>query len=231
MALLKSVDNVPGIDYYEYRDHEYYNKYKYKTNFILNGVRYLWDVTTPYKFDSKLKLIPSLEKKTMIENKQKLLSFIEWRLANTGKGKSATIRVERNSVSVFSNDLSILKTLSVIDPDLKLTVTEAKTTEYAGVKYFVNEPKHKFRVYMSGARVDNNLYTELTNFLKSQKNLYLSNSFKRWVAHGRSNWRTQWISSVLSIDYDDENMLSYLMLMYGNLIGKRYKLEKRPEDI
>ena len=33
------------------------------------------------------------------------------------------------------------------------------------------------------------------------------------------------------IDYDDESTISYLALIYGDMLGKRYKLEQRPEAI
>ncbi len=42
MGLLKSVKDVPGIDFYEYRDSDYYNKYEYRARFQLVGVRYTW---------------------------------------------------------------------------------------------------------------------------------------------------------------------------------------------
>ena len=44
MGLLKSVKDVPGIDFYEYRDSDYYNKYEYRARFNLVGVRYTWYV-------------------------------------------------------------------------------------------------------------------------------------------------------------------------------------------
>ena len=42
MGLLKLVKDVPGVDFYEYRDSDYYNKYEYRARFQLVGVRYTW---------------------------------------------------------------------------------------------------------------------------------------------------------------------------------------------
>ena len=42
MGLLKSVSDVPGIDFYDYRESTYYNKYQYRARFNLFGVRYTW---------------------------------------------------------------------------------------------------------------------------------------------------------------------------------------------
>jgi len=46
MGLLKSVENVPGIDFYEYRDQDYYGKYTYRARFSLLGIRHLLFVNT-----------------------------------------------------------------------------------------------------------------------------------------------------------------------------------------
>ena len=54
MGLLKSIDDVPGIDYYEYRDSDYYNKYSYRARFSIVGVRYTWYVKDPQEFEDRL---------------------------------------------------------------------------------------------------------------------------------------------------------------------------------
>ena len=42
MGLLKLADDNPDVDFYEYRDQHYYNKYEYRARFNLVGVRYTW---------------------------------------------------------------------------------------------------------------------------------------------------------------------------------------------
>ena len=42
MGLLKLAEDNPDIDFYEYRDQHYYNKYEYRARFTLVGVRYTW---------------------------------------------------------------------------------------------------------------------------------------------------------------------------------------------
>jgi hypothetical protein len=55
MALLKSVDNVPGINFYEYRDREFYNKYDYRMRVKIPCVKYTWYCKKPEDLDTKLK--------------------------------------------------------------------------------------------------------------------------------------------------------------------------------
>ena len=45
------------------------------------------------------------------------------------------------------------------------------------------------------------------------------------------SWKYRYTNANHFIEYDDESTLSYLALMHGEILGKRYKLEKRPEPI
>ena len=46
MALLRSVEDVPNIDYYEYRNTEFYNKYTYRAKLSIPGLGYTYFVKT-----------------------------------------------------------------------------------------------------------------------------------------------------------------------------------------
>ena len=77
---------------------------------------------------------------------------------------------------------------------------------------------------------------DINNTFKKSKELFPSNALKAWINEyltrptiSQQNWRYRWTNGNHSIDYDNESTLSYLMLMYGHILGKRYKLEKRPE--
>lgn len=239
MGLLKSIDNVPGIDYYEYRDENYYNKYTYRVRFNLPGARYTWYCKTPEDLDkrlgSKLKYsnIRDEDKADVIAKQQAIKNFITWRNLKR-KEKTATIRVEHNTVAVFSNDLQMLKDLEKIDPTLEYDYTEVQKAEYAGTKHFVNEPKHKFRIYLKSKRVHDSFAKDLSELINRTPTLYPSDALKIWLSgsikHGiQSSWRYRYCSSSYFINYNDESTLSYLALMQGEMLGKRYKLEKRPE--
>ena len=241
MGLLKSVDNVPGIDYYEYRDEDYYNKYAFRVRFKLPGARYTWYCKTPEDLDKRLgskqqySNIRSEDRKDVIANQQAIKNFIAWRNLKR-KEKTATIRVEHNTVAVFSNDLQMLKDLEKIDPTLEYDYTEVQKAEYSGTKLFVKEPKHKFRIYLKSRRVTNDFAKDLLDLINRTPTLYPSDALKIWLKASvrlgsQSNWRYKYCSSSYSINYNDESTLSYLALMHGDMLGKRYKLEKRPDPI
>jgi hypothetical protein len=239
MGLLKSVDNVPGIDYYEYRDEDYYNKYSFRVRFKLPGARYTWYCKTPEDLDKRLgnkhkySNIRDEDKADVIAKQQAIKDFITWRNLKR-KEKTATIRVEHNTVAVFSNDLQMLKDLEKIDPTLEYDYTEVQKAEYAGTKHFVKEPKHKFRIYLKSKRVTNDFAKDLLELINRTPTLYPSDALKIWLREAvkpgsQFNWKYRYCSSSYSINYDDESTLSYLALMHGDMLGKRYKLEKRPE--
>lgn len=242
MGLLKSVENVPGIDYYDFRDELYYNKYQYRARFALEGVRYTWYSKTPEELEKRINTkkpsyygIRKEDRIAVNDNLETIKQFITWR--NQCKiDRTAIIRVEFNTVGIFSNDLALLKSLESLGNGLEVDYTEVQTSKFVGVKTFVNEPKHKYRVYLKSKLIEGPIIKDLHELIKKTPSLHPSESLKYWLrgAHSANltySWRYRYTNSTHFIDYDDESTLSYLALMHGEYLGKRYKLEKRPETI
>lgn len=237
MALLKST-NLPGLTYIEYRDNLYYNKYRYRVSITVSGLRrgYYFH---PDEFIERLKenqlwgRIGSEEKKIITTNLPQITHLLQFRTDNK-KNKELTVRIEGNSMSVFHNDLDYLhKQFDSIQFD-NITYTQAETAGFSGVKTFVKEPKHKYRVYLRSKRIGDEFRTKLEEFLKNNKKLYPSNALRIWVHPNSKNqrfWYSNWTSSNHFIDYDDESYLTYMALMYGDYLGKKYKLEKRADTV
>lgn len=244
MGLLKSVKNVPGIDYYEYRDDTYYGKYQFRVRFDFVYAKYTWICKTPEDLDKRLKIKSGYQKIRGDEvagvkaNADLIKAFINFR-NEIRKTKEGTVRVEYNSVSLFSNDLSFLKSVEAILPGLEFDYTEVQTSQYAGVKHFVEEPKHKFRVYLKSKRVDESFSKDLKDLFTRNKTLYPSEALRIWVRNATDDklkgtwraWKNGYCSANYFIDYDDEATLSYIALMHDGMLGKRYKLEKRPVTV
>jgi len=241
MALLKSVTNVPGIDYYDYRDSDYYNKFIYRLRFVMPSIRYVINESSVdglmkrYNATSGWRVIKESDRPMVTEDLDALKQLIELR-KSVKKDGTATIRLEWNTVSVFSNDLSFLKTVENLKPNLECNYTQVQTHNFVGVKSFVKEPKHKFRVYLKSKIVKGDLIEQLDELLKRTPSLYPCNSLKYWLmgallTRNQHTWKYRFTSPIHFIDYDDESTLSYLALLYGEYLGKRYKLEKRPEPI
>ena len=239
MGLLKSVKNIPGIDYYEYRDKEFYNKYDYRMRVKIPCVRYTYtckqSVDLDRKIAGKFKSYGNIRKedlKTVVDHANALKAIID--LQSSRKDKNIGLRIESNTVALFSNDLQALHDLkSIIGLQYEYNVTQAQTSEYAGIKEFVNEPKHKFRVYLKSKRVSDTFTSELSQMFARTTNLHPSNALTIWLSlkTTRYAWKQRYSSASYFIDYDDESTLSYLALIYGDMLGKKYKLEKRADPV
>lgn len=234
MGLLKSVDNVPGINFYEFRDQDYYGKYVYRARLSVLGVRHLMFSSDEAELAQRAKdkqygrYYTKADKLKVIDNLPILSKLLEWKIKSK-KDKKATVRGEHNTFAAFSNDLVYLQTLQSIDPDLEIDYTEVQRSEYEGVKQFVKEPPHKFRVYLKSRRVKEEFPKEIKELFDRLDGLHPSPALLTWLTRQHS-WSYRWSSASYFIDYDDESTLSYLALMHGDMLGKKYKLEKRPEE-
>lgn len=235
MGLLKSVDNVKGINYYEYRDTDYFNKFKYRARFKVPGIRFTYWAKNVDQWKKKVKVgrvwnrnFTDAEKNDMLLHADTIEKFLEFK-HKVKKDKTASIRIENDTTAVFSNDLAFLHELKKWG--VSLDFTEAVSGQYSGVKYFVNEPKYKYRVYLKSKRIEDNVRNDLIKLLESNKNLNPSRAFKEWLddKNSKTSWRKRFLSSSYCIEYNDESTLSYLALMHGEILGRKYKLEKRPE--
>lgn len=235
MGLLKSVTNVPDIDYYEYRDNQYYNKYLYRLRFKIPCARYIWWCKDPDDIDLKLNgsakfgMVHKRDRPDVVEHLAGLKSLVSIYLNR--KKSNFTMRVEGTTVAVFSNDLASLQNVAqAMGSKYTFDYTEVQTSEYAGVKHFVGDPKHKYRVYMKSKRVSDEFPKEMTELFKRTPSLHPSPAFDSWLK-ARNHWKWRYSSASHFIDYDDESTLSYLALMHGEMLGKKYKLEKRPDIV
>jgi hypothetical protein len=237
MALLKSVDNVPGINFYEYRDREFYNKYDYRMRVKIPCVRYTWFCKNPEDLDTKIKgkfkgygNIKKEDLPAVTDNIEALKAIIIIQ-STRKKHKDLGVRIEGATVAIFSNDLSVLQALEpIIGTRYSYDYTQVQTSEYAGVKLFVNDPPNKYRVYLKSRRVSDTFVDELKELLQRTPTLHPSTALKAWLTGtNRFSWRYKFSSASHFIDYNDESTLSYLALIHGEMLGKKYKLEKRPE--
>lgn len=242
MGLLKSVSDIPGIDFYDYRDQYYYGKYSYRVRFKLPGIRYIINEKTVeglmkrYDATTGWKKIKDSDRPIVTENLEALKQIIELR-KSVKKDDIGTIRVEWNTVAFFSNDLSLLKSIENIKPDIEYDYTQVYTHNFIGIKSFVKTPKHKFRIYLKAKVIEGDFAVRLNELLtRNTTDLHPSPSLKYWLNgyalnSNQYSWRYIYTNATHFIDYDDESTLSYLALIHGEYLGKRYKLEKRPEPV
>lgn len=228
---MESLNLIEEVDTIEYREHLYYKKYKYKASFRLTGIFYTWLARKDKIFGEEYlnwyttrSLNYSIDKHSQVlKNIPILNQFVDWRREHEDL---ITVRIEGNNASVFSNDLRLLKSLNFID-NLYVSYAKAEFPTISGVKTFKNDPTHKYRIYLKSKIIESSVIESFKETLKNNKNLHPCKSLIKWLRRPqKTNFR--YTSGHHFVDYDDESVVSYLTLLHGELLGKKFKLEKRP---
>ena len=157
--------------------------------------------------------------------------YLTWVNKNS---ESVTIRVQGNGVSVFSNDLSLLKTLSNIYPSTEFSQADLIANPVTGIKYFVNQPKYQHRVMVKNIKIKSETLSDIQDLFSKYRYddtvMRPSKSFTKWL-NRVNKWplNTQfYIYGSFYIDYNDPSVLTLMHLTLSDIFGKSYKLEKRP---
>ena len=140
----------------------------------------------------------------------------------------ATTRTENNKIVFYCSDIALFKGIEEIDPEYVITEAELLPS---GVRYMAKQPKYKYRVYLKGIRIERSVKDELLDYIKRTPNLEPSSSFNSWLKPTSNlTYRHNhvYLQSTYFIDYDEPSVLTMLYLLFPGILGKSYKLEKRP---
>lgn len=224
---------LPGIDLIDYRDILYYGKYRYRARVTMPGLAWI------HGCDTMLDYLKRLDNNRKYYDPSRIAaidlddieSFIDWRNINAKTNKTCTIRVESNTAGVFSNDLALLQTLrnltTIVD------ISEIIDIAPTGIKTFVKQPKHNYRVYLKSKRVKDTFKDELSEFINRYKNtktvIVPSDALRQWLKGHYKSWRINYCSAHYYIEFNEESTNTLLSMMFGDMIKRRFKLEKRQE--
>ena len=243
-----------SVDTIDQRNTLYYNKYRYRARLHLIGLNRTWYCRTILDYVERIEKIKKdtsrdvwvdryrgdLNKELEKIDYDLIEKYINWR--NTyftpvdKADKRVLVRIEHNVASVFGNDLQLLYTLESVAGKGSVTYTEVDACIPTGVKYFKNEPKHKYRSYLKTKyNVEEKFREDLIKFFDRYKNtetvIVPSLALESWLRPAKHTWSRRNCSSHFFIDYDDDSTNTLIGIMFGNMISKRYKLEKQPDSI
>jgi hypothetical protein len=225
---------LPEIDTIDYRDVLYYGKYRYRARFSIPGIAYMHGIDTMLDYLKRLEANRRYYDANRIQHidLDNIESFIDWKTKHV-KTKTCSLRIEGSTAGVFSNDLQLLHTLRNIAGSEHVNFTEIVDIAPTGVKLFAKEPKHKYRAYLKSKRVKDTFKDELSEFINRYKNtktvIVPSDALRHWLKGHYKSWHINYCSAHYYIEYDDESTNSLLSLMFGDMIKRRFKLEKRQE--
>jgi hypothetical protein len=151
------------------------------------------------------------------------------------RDKAIAFRQERglDKIQAYTNDVEIVKDAFRIKntyDNAKLTVEEVANTFPEGVKYFKEDPPAKMRVHFNDYYGPTEIKQELTE-LFSRLDATPSRSLKETLNYQWKGVSNCWLGKTLFFDCNDESTISYFSLMFPHLVGKIYRLEKKPENL
>jgi len=234
MDSLMSSTKLPEIDTIDYRDVLYYGKYRYRARFSIPGLAYMHGIDTMLDYLRRLEVNRRYYDSSRIQaiDLDDIETFIDWKNKHI-KSKTCSMRIEGSTAGIFSNDLALLHTLRNVAGPEHVNFTEIIDIAPTGIKTFVKEPKHKYRAYLKSKRVKDTFKDELSEFINRYKNtktvIVPSDALRHWLKGHYKSWHINYCSAHYYIEYDDESTNSLLSLMFGDMIKRRFKLEKRQE--
>lgn len=210
----------------------YFNKYKYKAYLYLKGANLTYYTSDIESFNQRYENLKSqyvikpmsLTYDWIYEgvDVNKISKYLTWR--NLFRDR-VHLRVNTDSVSVFSNDLNLLKSLDGIG---QVSITEVQALDQ-DVLYFKKRPKYKFRTYFRAKRVPKDFIENVSEFSKKHSNAKVSKSLRTFLIS--RNWHAYiYLHGSYYVDYNEESYLSILHMYFSGMIGKTYKCEKEPKN-
>lgn len=145
--------------------------------------------------------------------------FLTWKVEHKDE---SSLRIERNKLSIFLNDISLLESIKDINP--VYVISKAVVLE-AGVMFFKKQPKFKYRTYFKRKAVTLDFLKSMESFIK----LYKKDDSMKISCNRPDDGRRLWYMPSGFIDYNNESILTLLHMHFGGMIGDTYKLEKHPK--
>jgi len=245
----------------EVLDHLYYNRFEYcgrvsilnarSASYCASLLDYKLRISTSdnnYWFSYAMNRGKVVNSSNIIDyrlsNLPQVEQFIGWhchvkRLKESGI--DCVIRIQNNSVSLFSNDLSVIKTMSMLEDSDTIVCyaqceqPESQSSGAMDLTYPVHvmkNPQHRYRVYLRSQSITHEERKEFVKFIENIPNgMYPSRGLRDWakphvgVNGGYWNWRQHTIPKAF-IDYDVDHVLVHLQLMWSRYLGESFLLEK-----
>lgn len=218
----------------ENRTSLYFGKYMYRAQCQVMGASYTYYTNNITQFKNKLENTKASRNNYRISvynnrfeetidhiDFEQIEKFFEWK-----KNKDTDqymFRIQGNQVSFFSNDLSLLKTLTEIDENPKYSKAEIQSTD---TLYFKKEPKYKYRTYFKGKKAPIGMAEHIEDLIKmyGDKIKFSPGMIRNLNRYPNSPYR--YMHTSYYVDYNDQSMLSIFGLWFGENLGKSFSLKK-----
>jgi hypothetical protein len=223
----------------EVRNKLYYNKFEYKAVCNIQGAAYTYYTPDISVFLSRMEKL----KDSRLHNRygvrtiddawkvyweevniDKISQFLTWR--NLVKKEKCMYRIQGDSVSFFSNDLSLLETLKSIDDNVIFTKVEPLSPD---IIYFKKQPKHQYRTFFKGKRCSEDFLKNVIEFSQRYPDTRISQGLLTYASIRKNSYTNyMYMHGSYHVDYNNPSMLSILHMLFPGMVAKTYSLAKQP---
>lgn len=219
----------------EKRNKLYFSKFKYKAVTHIQGAAYTYYTSDLETFVSRMEKMRNNASRYGVRiinedwteyweevNLDKISKLITWR--NVVSKDKCLIRIQKDTVTFFSNELPLLQTLDSIDNNVKFY--EALSLDNDCL-YFNKKPKFKYRTYFRARRIPKDFSDSVRSLHANYKSLNFSKALFA-ILFKNSYHPYRYIHGSYFVEYNDQNMLTILAMWFPDMLAKTYSCHKRP---
>lgn len=220
------------------RENLYFGRYKYRCTVRIYAVHLFKDARNAAEIQQRLsdlnqRVIFTWELPLSISSTNDIEVFVRWKTNHESQRSSFNLMITRDTASVYSNDITIIQSLSndlrrcdpVVVDSIKLHYSQTRPDYESGVLYRKN-PKHRYRMYLQSRRYSQIERQELAEFLSEQE-VSVGESLAYWLDGDSSRIGIYWSLPHLSFDYDDECIATLVALKFNDTIRKIYRIVQK----
>jgi len=217
----------------------YFNTYSYKAKVRIVGAcytYYTYDIDTyiqrinKWRDDTRNNLVFKAFNTTDITywdtiNTTIIEKFMIWR--STQSRKDCIIRIQNDHVSIFSNDMNLLKSASYITDEIEYFKVQLTTSGSIQLK---NKKHYNYRTYFKGKRINSDFFNSFNKFSQIYKS-NVANISPAMIKYMQRQWSPyMYMHGSYFIDYTDESFLTILYMHFPDMLSKTYKLEEAQKN-
>lgn len=144
---------------------------------------------------------------------------------STLKNSYATRR-EHRALTFYTNDMNLVNRLHSIQQDAKINTVRPMPE---GIIEFKREPPAAYRVFLRSCTIPCEIKTQILDYLMRTPDVQPSDALYKWLNTTNKYGAIKcWTWSSHYFDYSDINNLLMMKLIFPEIIGKNYRLEKKP---
>jgi len=219
----------------EKRNKLYFNKFMYKAVTTIQGAAYTYYTPNLETFISRMEKMRNSTNKYGVRvlsedwkeyweevNLDRISQLITWR--NVVSKDKCLIRIEGDTATFFSNELSLLQTLDSIDKDVEIYEALCYNSDSL---YFKKTPKYKYRTYFKAKRMPKDFSDSVRTLHSTYKSLNFSKALFN-ILFDTNYHAFRYLHGSYFVEYNDEAMLTILSMWFPNMLSKTYSCNKEP---